>query len=232
MNRHHGTLLILLTSAALMGLAAAQETKLQAIPGWGNILDPVGDCKIVEKDGGVAITVPGTPVTHNLNPLPEYNLLAPRVLQEVSGDFQIVVKVQPFARPEAGTAATAGGASYVAAGLVVWKDGKNFVRSFRAVNGDRNDLFIHIEAFKDGVKQPVKFVTSGGRPPDEATLLRIKRDKNEFTFDANVNGKDWVPVASLSDFALPTAVQAGVAVINATKKEVTVQFEQFKARAE
>jgi hypothetical protein len=227
MNTNRGILLMILSSAGLMGLAAAQENKPSTIPGWGNIIDLVGDCKIVAKDGAVAITVPSTPATHNLNPLPEYNLLAPRVLQDVSGDFQIEVKVQAFARPEANTAATAGGASYVAAGPVVWSDGKNFIKCFRAVNGDRNDLFIHIEAFKDGVKQPVKFVTSGGRPPDKATLLRIKRYKNDFTFDANVNGRDWVPVASLSNFAMPATVQAGAAVINATKKEVTVQFAEL-----
>lgn len=226
MSRNIDTLGAIAATLAILGLAAAQDRNAREIPGWGETVDPRGDCKFTLNDRGLAITVPGAASSHNLSPLPEYNLDAPRVLQAASGDFQFEVKVLKFPKPEANTAGAKGGASYVAAGPVIWQDERNFLRCFRAANGDRNDLFVHVEAFRNGAKQNVVFQGGGGRPPDTDMTLRVERKGNEFLFSVSLDSRGWIKVGSIRNFDLQPDVRAGVAVVNSTTKEVTASFTE------
>src|SRR5262249_24572468 len=107
----------------------ATYTHGQTIAGWGEVIDPNRDCKFAGSRDELTITVPGG--HHNLHPsAPFQNLSAPRVLQKVTGDFDVQVRVQPFSRPKAITAST-GKNSYVGAGFLLWQDEKNFIRFFR-----------------------------------------------------------------------------------------------------
>ena len=108
----------------------ADDQEQRVIPGWGEVVDPAGDCTIEEAAGTLTITVPGK--EHNLNPLPGWNNLdAPRVLRDVDGDFVLQVLVRKFDMPKAETSSNKEKpASFVAGGLLVWKDGKNFLRDF------------------------------------------------------------------------------------------------------
>src|SRR6185369_8187758 len=84
------TLGVLTLAASLTGFAGGQENSPQRIRGWGDVVDPDGDCTIRFRQGKLSITVPGTP--HDLSPLYEKKN-APRVLREVTGDFSVRVKV-------------------------------------------------------------------------------------------------------------------------------------------
>ena len=66
------------------------EKKALAIEGWGNVLDPDGDCTIKADKDVLTISVPAT--YHDVNArVKKYN--APRVLREAEGDFTAQVKV-------------------------------------------------------------------------------------------------------------------------------------------
>ena len=135
--------------------------------GWGTVVDPAGDCTVVEDKGVLRIVVPG--IWRDLNPTAERNknLLAPRVLQPVTGDFLAEVKVGEFERPKANTSSN-GICSYVGAGLLVWKDDKNFLRWGRAANGETDTLFAAGEVFEGG--EMVNWLTA--ELPDRPVYLR------------------------------------------------------------
>lgn len=197
----------------------------EKIPGWGEFVDPAGDCKALLKDGKLSITVPGT--QHNLNPLPGWdNLLAPRVMQEVDGDFKIQVKMLPCEMPKPDTSSNKEKpASYVASGIVLWQDGKNFSRVLRAANGDRNEYFIHIENFSGG-----KIVSSGSVKLQDAPIhFRVERAQGKISFYRNVDGKKYLVMRpNGQDLVLADKIKIGVAVVNSTTKEITHQFEELQ----
>ena len=77
----------------------------------------------------------------DLNPTAAFNnVLAPRVLRDVAGDFAAQVRVAAFERPKPKTSSNKKH-SYVGAGLLVWHDEKNFIRLLRAANGDSGLFF-------------------------------------------------------------------------------------------
>jgi regulation of enolase protein 1 (concanavalin A-like superfamily) len=213
-----------LACACVLGIAAAQD-KPRKIEGWGEVIDPVGDCKIVQRAGQVSITVPGA--YRDLYPLPGWNNLdAPRVLQEVEGDFTVQVLARKFERPKAGTTSNKEKpASFVAGGLLIWQDGKNFLRFMRAANGERGDVFTAAVYCADGD------VIAGNRFafPDEDTHLRVERKKGKFTLSHSQDGKKWTTVRPMGkDLTLPAKVNVGVAVVNATTKEIVHEFEELR----
>ena len=94
------------------------------VAGWGTAYDADGDCQINAEGKALIVSIPGT--LHDLNAdIDKYN--APRVLTEVQGDFEITVKVVGDFKP--GSQATRKGTyPYTGGGIVVWRDGDNFIR--------------------------------------------------------------------------------------------------------
>jgi hypothetical protein len=213
---------------ALAGIGAGQVGTQVTLPGWGEFVDPAGDCKAIVTDDRLTITVPGTP--HNLNPLPGWNnLLAPRVVQDVDGDFRIDVKVLPSGMPKPNTSSNPEKpASYVAGGIVIWQDGDHFSRVLRAANGERNEFFIHIENFSGG-----KIVSGGNlKLEDKAIYLRVERRNGKLAFYRSVDGGSYLVMRPNGpEFGLAGKVRAGVAVINSTTAEIRQEFEALKLSA-
>jgi regulation of enolase protein 1 (concanavalin A-like superfamily) len=231
MNRVIPVVSFLCLAFLIIPVSRGDDKKPQEIKGWGTVVDPAGDCKVTERDGKVTITVPKT--HHDLNPTPNYNnVLAPRVLQEVEGDFTVQVKVDAFPRPKARTPSSKAGISFVAAGLVVWQDEKNFVRLLRAANGDRGNLFGHLEVYRDG-----KFVGDGYvmNINDKATYLKLTRKGDAFAFAVSADGKEWAEVKGrgkgIGEIALSKKLKVRVAATNATRKEFAPVFEGFSLTA-
>lgn len=211
----------------IIPLSRGDDKTTEEIKNWGIVVDPAGDCTVTEKDGRVTITVPKT--HHDLNPTPKFNnVLAPRVLQEIEGDFTVQVQVDAFPRPEAKTASSTAGISFVGAGLIVWQDEKNFVRLLRAANGERGNLFGHLEVYRDGL-----FVNGGYAMniDDKATYLKLTRRGDTFQFAVSADGKEWAEVKGrgkgVEEIHLPKTVKVGVAATNATTKVFAPVFEGF-----
>jgi regulation of enolase protein 1 (concanavalin A-like superfamily) len=198
----------------------ADDKKSPEIKGWGTVTDPGGDCTTREEKGRVIISVPGT--YHDLNPTPRFNnLTAPRILQDVEGDFLVQVKVRPYARPKANTSTKIH--SYVGAGLLVMHDNKSFIRFLRSANGESGVLFSSAELYKDG-----KLVGDrGALVVDEDTFLRLERQSDKFVASVSKDGQTWstLPIPAIQ---LPKRVSVGVVAINSTTAVFAPEFEELK----
>ena len=226
--RHCLLLGMVIVQCVICSAAEAQDK----IPGWGEFIDPARDCKVREEKGIVTITVPGS--HHNLNPLPEYNLLGPRLLQPVAGDFDIEVKVLKFVRPEKGTSSTKTNVSYTAAGLLIWQDDKTFLRSMRSAHGERNEVFIHVEAFRNGgISQGRYFIKKVEERviADEPIHYRVERRGNNLTVFQSPDGKEWKMFSRHPITGLKKELQVGVGVVNSTNREFNAHFTEFKVTA-
>jgi regulation of enolase protein 1 (concanavalin A-like superfamily) len=216
-------LLVLLLGGLDAG--AAEVKPLDNVPGWGIVVDPVGNCSFDLEGGRFTIRI-----------LDEYHDLwpgggkvnAPLVLQDVEGDFRITVAVAQIDKAERDTriAGLAGTTSFHAASLVIWQDAKNFVR-FDRTQMDRagqqiTSCYLHV--FKDGARvaevAPVV--------PDRPTQLRLTRKGDTLTAAYSQDGgKTWKDLAP-QKIDLPAKVKAGIAALNNTTRGNTVTFEGLK----
>ncbi len=199
----------------------AQVTK--ADTPWGVVIDPERDCEFSE--GGLRIVVP--PTNHDLNPL--RGLSAPRVLQPVTGDFEVSVKVTSDLQP--GTTAVGKGSPFNGAGLLIWEDAENFLRIERNAwwNGDSCLCYPPlIEYWRDrqysgANKAPVP---SAEFFQGDSTWLKATRRGNRITVSMSQDGKKWKDVRSF-DVELATKLQVGIAALNTSDKPFRVEFDDF-----
>ncbi|HAV62011.1 MAG TPA: hypothetical protein DCY13_06565, partial [Verrucomicrobiales bacterium] len=129
---------LLLTS--LPCVIAAEKGKTETIPGWGIAIDEDGDCRIEKAGDALKVTVPGT--VHDLFP-PNSLMNAPRVLQEVKGDFTMQVKIGADFNPGF-TPAPGFNRAFHSGGVLIWRDELNYVRFERGEliwPGNRNHIY-------------------------------------------------------------------------------------------
>jgi hypothetical protein len=209
--------------------AGAKEKTLK---GWGEVLDPEGDCKIGEDGGKVTLLVPGT--YHDLWP-GQGKVNAPMILQEVEGDFAVQVKVCGRIEPAKGSVISglASKVPYQAGGMVIWQDRDNLIRLERGSMGSGRS-FCYSQAFKDSKratdKDSKRTVNDGTAILNQDTLLRLERRQGKIYPSYSQNGgKTWSAIGRRS-FALdlPDKVKVGVAAINNTTDPFTASFADFQ----
>ena len=195
----------------------------QQIAGWGTPVDPLGDCKFTAENGGLTITVPGG--QHNLHPAaPFQNVAAPRVLQKAKGDFDLQVQVLPSERPKPGTASNGINNSFVAAGLLVWRDSNNFVRWLRPPTVIRAGFIRHWKCSGKESQRCQKFYID---VPDRATFLRIERHDGRLSYQYSTDGSKWA-VAPGSGTLWDGELDVGVAAVNTTTAAYVARFGMFE----
>jgi regulation of enolase protein 1 (concanavalin A-like superfamily) len=214
-------LFLTLAAFAVVEAAPVKEKKSQTLKGWGTVVDPDRDCKIVQEKDKVTITIPTT--YHDLSYSNDAEKLnAPRILQEVKGDFRIQVKVQAFPLPQANTS-SGGKYSFVSSGLLVWLDDKNFLRMDRAAVGGGPSPFIWVERFEDGKSVAHKQT----RAEAGDIWLRIVYKEGKLAFSFSDDGDKWTE-AHTEEVKLPAKVKVGVLAINTTTAEFTPVLEGLK----
>lgn len=201
-----------------MGPSCGEDKKPQEIKGWGQTEDPDADCKISAKEGTVTFTVPGT--SHDLWPGGDRKVNAPRILQDVEGDFTVQVKVASSVKPENGF--------FRAGTLLIWQDDKTFIRLDSACahrGGSTFDFYCYLHVFKD----KDRLVNEHLRPlKDQPTDLRLERRGTKIMASFSQDGgKTWKSFAEKTA-DLPQKLKVGVAAVNGTKNPFTVTLEDFK----
>jgi regulation of enolase protein 1 (concanavalin A-like superfamily) len=165
--------------------------------------------------------VPGTyhDLTHSQG---RDQLNAPRVIQEVAGDFDLQVKVHAFPLPAENTS-TSNGICFVSSGLLIWLDGDNFIRLDRAAAAGFPTAAVLMEFYEKG-KQTVQ---AAEQIEDKDIHLRITRKGPKLTFAFGASGDQWTTIHT-SEIPLPPAVSVGVLAINTTTKKFSPQLSGLK----
>lgn len=218
------TLAVSVTLSMAACLAAADvPPKPQFIKGWGKAIDPKGDCQIKADGDQVVFSVNGA---HDLSVELSTPLDAPRVLQDIQGDFIAQVKVSGVLRPRAPSTIPTR-RPYTGAGLLLWLDEKNYVRLERAAmeaDGQVYD-YLSFEQRKDGqldMGQPQQLGLQA-----DAVVIRLERRGGKLYGLASYDRQQWVGYPPL-EVKLPEKLQLGVAAVSSSGAPFTPRFSEFE----
>jgi regulation of enolase protein 1 (concanavalin A-like superfamily) len=225
MFRIRGAMPLFLIACLVFSGTASENKPPRQIKAWGDVLDPDSDCKINEMNGQVTIEVPG--IYHDLWP-GQGKINAPRILQDVEGDFTVQVKAfgQIHAEPFSLISGFDSSFPFQAASLLIWQDDNNFVRLDRAcmVKDNKNIFFCYYHAFKDGKR----VVHLSRNFQDQATYLRLERREGKiYAAVSQDGGKTW-PSFRPEAIDLPMKLRVGLAAMNNTNKPLIAEFENLK----
>ena len=163
---------------------------------------------------------------YDLNPF--RGVTAPRLLTNVSGDFEIRVKVTADFRP--GRKTTGKGNPFNGAGILIWQDDGNFLRVERNAWRVDESFFCYpplMEYWHDreysGVNGPA---APAGFFHGRSTWLKAARRGRQLTISLSHDGTQWNEVKTFPvEFA--TEIQVGVAALNTSNEPLVVDFEEL-----
>jgi regulation of enolase protein 1 (concanavalin A-like superfamily) len=192
------------------------------------VTDPDGDCKVKAQGDRLTMTVPAS--HHNLHP--GWGMNAPRVLQDVEGDFTVEVKVTGDFKPT-DESSWEGSRPFIGAGLLIWQDAKNLLRVERnAIRAPEQNLtFCYpplIEYYWDGEYQDTN--PEAARDAffkDRSTYLRLQRRGDTVKVSLSHDGKKWI-VAKQVRVRFAKKVKVGVAAISTSNKPFAVEFTELR----
>ena len=214
-------------AAALRSASAQNKTKPKTEPmlkGWGQAVDPDGDCKFTLDQGKLTIKLPGT--DHALA-FERKQMNAPRVLRDVEGDFIVQVKVSGE-YPAGATSVVDGRVPFHGAGLLIYHDYQNYIRLERAelFSANMNVNYASWELRQDG-----KFERTGntGDLPltEKEYYLRVERRDGKFYAGVSSDGVRWHGLEPIT-INLPSRLRVGVAAGHNTSSGYEVHFTEFR----
>jgi regulation of enolase protein 1 (concanavalin A-like superfamily) len=197
--------------------ALVQFSNPRSIRGWGDVIDPDGDCTFRLQGGKLSIVVPGT--LHDL--AAEIGKLnAPAVLTDAEEDFAATVYVTEKLAP-GGQCTRPSFLPYQGTGLLLWDDPGNYVRLERAaiIHDGRIVPYVTFELHEKGRRQAASVGVSDG-----PIHLRLVRRGNQITGSVSNDGKAWKDLRTLTvDY--PTKVKLGVLAVNSSTQPFTAVLE-------
>ena len=192
---------------------------------WGDVTDPDEDCQVLmdKEMQRAAIAVPGT--AHLLSAeLGRMN--APRILREITGDFEVRVKVTGTSQPRGRTTTTHYN-PYHGAGILVWQDPENYVRLEIASDLRKGKVFSYAN-FE--LRQAGRLaVTWGLKIVDGSSYLRLKRRGDLIHGSFSPDGDHWTPFSPMI-VDLKDRLKVGVLAVNSASKPLKAGFEEFRFR--
>ena len=193
---------------------------------WGNSVDPDGDCRFLLELNQLHIWIPGTPHRLGVEAGPKA-LNAPRVLQEIDGDFTAEVQI-PRAAPTA-REKHLGSSPWYGAGIVAWQDNKNYLRFERGRNTfDPRSPTIASWELRSAGKHARKGATADGKFDDsQPVFLKMERKGNVFRASYSQDGKAWKDLPPITA-DLTKKLQIGVCATHNTQAPYEIVFEGWK----
>jgi regulation of enolase protein 1 (concanavalin A-like superfamily) len=206
-----------LTLAFSVGFASASagfsdEFSASSLSSGWTAVDPTGTSPfdLTSHSGWLRIST---------NSGPEFNLArttmtSPRILQTVTGDFEITTKVSGnFAH------------STVAAGLVVWKDSSNFFRVERWYDSSDHQQAVHSAGNYQGTWANGAYYSFGSN--QDPTYLKITRVGITLTGYWSTDGSTWNQFTQTT-FNVADPVSVGLTVINVGGGLFNADFDYFR----
>jgi hypothetical protein len=196
-----------------------QFPSTRSIRGWGDVIDPDGDCQFILKGARLSIAVPGT--LHDLaSEIGKFN--APAVLTDAEDDFAATVCVPEKLVP-GGQCSRPGFLPSNGTGLLLWNDPSNYVRHERAaiLRNGKIVPYVCFELHERGRRQGVSVGVTNA-----PVHLRLVRRGNQIIGSVSSDGKAWKDLQTLTvDY--PTKVKIGVAAVNSSTQPFTAVLEGF-----
>lgn len=220
------TPLVALALLLAPGMADAQDGA--PIPGWGQLIDPDGDCTIRLDGTALVVEVPGAPHVLRAYPHPRN---APRVLRDIESNWTATVKVTASFDPGASQSGSAAEPPTQSAGLVLWLDDLNFIRLVRHAQpsdeGDDTHQTVLFEYWKDGQRQ-----TPPPDPTDPAlegaeAWLRLTRHIDKVKAEFSADGETWTELKTITA-RFPSRLRLGPVVTTTSSIPLTARFEDFE----
>jgi RNA polymerase sigma factor (sigma-70 family) len=202
---------------------SAPKGERLTLRGWGVALDPADDCKFSVEKGKLTLTLPGS--DHALC-IEQNRMNAPRVLQEVEGDFILQVKVGGN-YPETATSVVEKRIGFHGAGLLVWQDEKNYIRLEKAqLYSNETVRYISWELRKDG--KFTRVGNTGDAPLDaKEVYLRIERRDGKLLGSFSSDGNQWTALEAI-EVELTKKLQVGIVAGHNTSTGYAPEFSEFK----
>lgn len=224
--------LFLLPLAALAA-PVPKETEQQKIEKkYGKIIDPKGDCKFALDGESLKVTMPADKVRDLTDKIDT----APRLVQEVTGDFVLTVKVHPDMSTDAVAGKDMVGTGGFLGGGVQFKSGdkKWFCQNFSRSTSD-GKVFSCMPFQVDGLIAPFTYGSTGSMSGDplfkkrpEALYLRCIRTGKDMTIDASVDLKTFTQSGRFSDFLPEDKVRVALFAHHGSNKPHTVTFSELE----
>jgi S1-C subfamily serine protease/regulation of enolase protein 1 (concanavalin A-like superfamily) len=197
----------------------------------GPLTDPlqnsVKDCHVRRDASSMTIEVPAGVRLLSL-PLEIKN--APMTLADVEGDFVARVRVGGTLLPGMERPRYKGKdvlpGTFQGAGLVLWKDTKNYIRVERTARTERGRPNLDSEALLEIVTNDKMVVRAYPKIPDQPLYLLIQRRGGSIDCMFSIDGVRWASHPKLA-VTFPAKVKVGLVACNASKRIFTAQFEQF-----
>ncbi len=199
--------------------------KPSEIEGWGRVDDPTGECEIKLENKTLVLKAP-TRYIDNYTP-GEVN--APRVEQEVEGDFVAEVNVVDVEKAKPNSVLKSLGSfptSFHAASMLIWMDTVNFVRFDRSSmnRGGREFNGCELQVYANYDRVHLKSYAVEDKP----TRLRLKRvGKTLFAAFSQDYGKTWTEFPKITIKHIPDRTDVGVSMTSNTDPGCTVKFKEF-----
>ena len=198
---------------------------IRTIEGWGALEDPRGTTTVELKDGVLSMKCPGLLVDN----YPPGAVNAPRVTQEVTGDFTVEVKVTRIdeAIENSVLKEIVGFAAYHAATLLVRLDEKNCIRLERVSMHKGANLFTLcvLQVWENG--ETVAY--NSNSVENVVTNLLLERQGNLLLSSYSQDGgKSWTELPQHQLKTLAGKVRVGVSMTNNTDPGSTVEFRNFE----
>ena len=215
---------VVLGVQGLICLPVSSDEPSRSIQGWGEIVDPDGDCQFKLEDGKLSIAVPAS--LHDLS-IETGDMNAPRVVQNIKEDFIVDVKVSGNFE-HGGKSTSKEYLGYHGAGLLLWQDQRNYIRLERAAIVDQGDNPVHYVNFeyrKDGKK--VKTNIRSALIPDAAAVLRLEKRGNRVFGLASLDGAKWLPFEPF-EATFDGPLQLGFGTINTTTERFKAEFAELE----
>ena len=192
----------------------------QPVADWGTLISPKGDCAFTATGRSGVLTVSAG--DHALS-VESGRMSAPRVMRNVRGDFAFQIEVSGVDLPQ-GPSVTRS-RPFISAGIVVWKDEKNYLRFERAGLTYTPGAWNYVGWAHHGNGRLVTPANiQVGRTTSPRTTLRILRTGNRFDGWYMNGGGPLMPLKPF-DLDWPVDLQIGVVGNNTTDREFTASLE-------
>ena len=217
-----------LLAIVIMAPILLADDSPSAIKGWGKIDDPTGQSE-VKLEGKTLIMKAPTRYIDNYTP---GKVNAPRVEQEIEGDFVAEVNVIDVEKAQPNSVLKSLGSfptSFHAGSMLIWMDTVNFVRFDRSSmnQGGRQINACELQVYANYDRIHLKSF----RIEDKPTRLRLKRvGQTLFASFSQDDGKTWKEFPETSIKHLPSRIDVGVSMTSNTDPGCTVKFQGLEVK--